>query len=216
MRRLSATAAVLALLVVAVAAPVEARARKAKPVKTTLYMHGNAPVGDLAELYFNIGEGKVMAMDKKKPTEPFPKSFSYQQVIGNDQCTGNPIFPSWEGDVSGTIVGKITWITHLLAPPSQVTARLWVDIPFASCTSEAAGVDDFVPPVAEATVEVPPGQNEVKIVFKGLKKLPVQANMIVELIETSPANQGRVLYDSPDFPTRLQFSCIPAKGKSCA
>jgi hypothetical protein len=209
MRRALVVAGILGLVAGSLAAPVQARAKRAKPVKTTLYMHGNAPVGDLTELYFNVGEGKVMAM------EPYPKSFSYQQVIANDECTGNPLTPSWQGDVSGTIVGDIKWVTHLLAPPSRVTARLWVDIPFASCTSSNTGAENFRPPDAEATVDVPPGHNEVKIVFKGVKKLKVQGTMIVQLIELQPNNQGRVFYDSPDFPTRLQFSCVPARGKSC-
>jgi hypothetical protein len=30
-----------------------------------------------------------------------------------------------------------------------------------------------------------------------------------------PTSQTRLLYDSPDFATRLEFTCIPHTGKSC-
>ena len=57
--------------------------------------------------------------------------------------------------------------------------------------------------------------NEIEIVFKKFKA-KATFNMIVELHQTSPTSQGRVLYDSSDFPTRVEFNCIPQSGKACA
>ncbi|MFN2389762.1 MAG: hypothetical protein ABR575_09200 [Actinomycetota bacterium] len=197
------------------AASAKKKKKKAKPVETTLYLHGQTPIGDGAETATYLTNGTYMTMDTTEPAAGPPKSMSYSLPVGNPDCTGNSLFPSWEGKVAGRIVGDLTWHVHTVAAPSTVTARVWVDVPFSSCTSDAAMVDAFVEPVAEAQVTVPPGSNEVEIVFEGLK-LPVVNNIIVELHTNSPTSQGRVLYDSADFASHLEFSCIPASGKSCA
>lgn len=196
-------------------APASAAKKKKKPVATTLYMHGNGPVGEGFEFAIYVTEGRPMTMDATEPAAGPPKSMSYSFERGNPDCTGNSLFPSWEGKLTGTIVGDVKLQANFLAAPSTVIARLWNDVPFASCTSPAAGTDAFVAPVAEVQAEVPAGQNEVEIVFEDLN-VKVLGNIIVELHQTNPTNQGRVLYDSSDFPTRLEFSCIPASGSACA
>lgn len=188
--------------------------KSAKPVATTMYLHGNAPVGDGVAFVQNIESDAVMTMDGNEPSESYPKSMSYSLPIGNSQCTGNPLFPSWEGRVAGRVKGDVKLIANFLAAPGTVTARLWVDTPFSSCTSSAAGTDAFVPPIGEVVVTVPPGQNEVEIVFEDIDAVAT-FNMIVELHQNSPTSQGRVLFDSPSFASRVEFPCIPASGKSC-
>lgn len=218
MRKSIAVALSLGLLAGALALPAEAaKKKKAKPVKTTLYMHGDLPVGDLAEWIEGASGGTHNQMDTTEPAAGPPKSHSYTLFpVGNTQCAGNELFPSWEGKVTGTIVGEMKLYANTLALPSTVIARVWVDVPFGSCTSSTAGVDNFVEPIAEVEAEVPAGSNEVEIVFEKLK-VPATFNVIIELHQTNPANQGRVLYDSADFPTRVEFDCIPPKGeKACA
>lgn len=216
MKKLLTLALVLGLLSAAVGSPAVAAKKKAKPVETTLYAHGDLPVGDMAEWVEGISGGSHQMMDTTEPVSGPPKSHSYSLPIGNPQCTGNELFPSWEGIVNGTIVGDLKLYANTIALPSKVTARVWVDVPFGSCTSTAAGVDNFVEPIAEQEVDVPPGSNEVEIVFEKLK-VTAKMNVIVELHTNMPTNQGRVLYDSSDFPTRVVFACIPPKGeKACA
>lgn len=215
MKKVLAIGLVMGLLGTALAVPASA-GKKPKPVKTTLYMHGDLPVGDMAEWIEGISGGAHNKMDTTEPASGPPKSHSYSLPIGNSQCTGNELFPSWEGQVAGTIVGDLKLYANTLALPSTVIARVWVDVPFGSCTSSTAGVSDFVDPLAEQEVQVPAGSNEIEIVFKKLKAVATY-NMIIELHQNTPTNQGRVLYDSADFPTRVEFSCIPAKGsKTCS
>jgi hypothetical protein len=201
----------LAVLMAAAVAPAASAGKK--PVKTTMYMHGNYPVGEGFELVGNLADSTTMTLDAVEPAVGAPKSMAWFQP-GNDQCTGNPLFPSWSGRMAGTINGDLKMIVNTVGAPSTVTARVWVDVPFSSCTSAAAGVDAFVPANAEQVVDIPAGANEVAIIFKKLK-LKVTNNIIVELHQTSPTNQGRVLYDSPEFASRLEFNCVPASGKTC-
>lgn len=193
-----------------------AAAGKAKPVDTTLYMHGNMPVGDGLEFVNGVANSTNMMMDANEPATGAPKSQSYSFPAGNEDCAGNDLFPSWSGSVSGKLAGDVTMMANFVGAPSTVTARIWIDVPFGSCTSSTAGVSDFQPPVAEVEVTVPAGANEVEIVFPGLKGKKVLSGIVVELHTTDPANQGRVLYDSPEFPTRVEFKCVPASGTSCA
>ena len=212
MKKLLVLALVGGLMASALVSP--AGAAKPKPVKTTLYMHGNNPVGE-SEFVTFVANSTIMTMDANAPATGAPKSQSYF-FSGNEDCAGNPLFPSWDGKMAGTIVGDLKLYANTLAAPSQATVRIWVDIPYSSCTSSTAGTDAFQPPVAEQVIDIPEGLNEVEVVFEKLK-LPVAANIVVEIHQSSPANQGRVLYDSAEFPTRIEFDCIPPKGaKTCA
>jgi hypothetical protein len=214
MKKLVAVGLVVGLLGGAMVLPADAAKKKAKPVATTLYLHGNYPVGDGAELAGTL-QGTRMMMNPTAPTDPAPKSMSVW-APGNDQCAGNPFYPSWEGMVSGTIKGDVKMIADFVSAPTQLTARIWIDTPFMACTSSNTGATDFQEPLQTVTVDIPPGQNEVEIVFEGINKKAV-ANMIVELhvLAESAPNQARVLYDSTDFQSRVEFSCIPASGTSC-
>lgn len=219
MRKLLVLMLAIGLIAGAIVSPAVAakkKKKKAKPVQTTLYAHGDLPVADLAEWIEGAAGGTHQKMDTTEPAGGPPKSHSYSLPIGNPECTGNELFPSWEGTVNGTIVGDLKLFANTLALPSTVTARVWVDVPFGSCTSGTAGVDDFVDPIAEQEVEVPAGANELEIVFKKLK-VKANMNLIVELHTNDQSSQGRVLYDSSDYPTRVEFGCIPPKGaKACA
>jgi len=214
MKRSMVLVVAFALIFSSLAAPATAKKKKAKPVATTFFLHGNAPVGDLVELGSNVAEGTVMTMDATEPTQPVPSSMGYSPPWGNAQCVGNPLFPSWEGKLAGKVVGDVKFMANFAGPPGTAIARIWTDVPFSSCTSELAGVDAYVEPLAEVEVEVPAGQNEVEILFENIN-VKVAANMIVEIHNVQPTNLGRVLYDSPSFASRLEFDCIPASGKAC-
>lgn len=215
MKRTAIALAALATLVGAVAAP--AAAKKPAPVATTLYMHGNMPVGDGLEFVNGVQNSTNMKMDATEPAAGAPKSMSFSLPVGNAECAGNDLFPSWSGTVTGKLASDLKMTAHFAAAPSTITARVWLDVPFGSCTSSTAGTSDFRPPVAEVEVKVPAGHNEVVIDFPGLKGKKVQSIMVIELHTNTTSNQGRVLYDSADMATRVEFTCIPAKGAtSCA
>lgn len=194
-----------------------AAAKKAAPVATTLYMHGNFPVGDFVEFVNGVQNTTNMKMDPTEPAAGAPKSMSFSLPVGNAQCAGNHLFPAWSGDVTGKLASDVTMKAHFASAPAKVTARIWLDVPFGSCTSSTAGTSDFRDPVAQVEVDIPAGHNEVEIVFPGLKGKTVGSIMVVQLHTNSVSQQGRVLYDSADMATRLEFSCIPAKGSTaCA
>lgn len=215
MRRAILVALIGGLIAGSLAGPAVAKRKaNAKPVETTLYLHGNMPVGDGLEVASNLTDSTTMRMDAIAPTGPYPKSMTYSLPVGNAQCTGNPFFPSWQGSLAGRVTGDVSLFANFVSAPGQVIARIWIDVPFSSCTSSATGAAAFVDPLGEVVVDVPPGQNEIEIVFENINVSAI-SNMIVELHQSAPTNQGRVLYDSPDFASRLVFDCIPASGKSC-
>lgn len=180
-----------------------------KPVTTTLYLHGDSPVGEGVQGAMNLSDGTVMKLDGNKPTDPLPKSYNYNNPVGNDECVGNELFfPTWVGNMQGRIVGDATWTLHFVAPPSQVVARIWTDAGVGSCN------EAYIPPAQEITVDIPAGHNEIDIVFKKLN-LQAQGMIVLELLQRGPGQQGRVLYDGADFASAITFKCIPASGKSC-
>ncbi|MFP5299325.1 MAG: hypothetical protein ACLGHL_10100 [Actinomycetota bacterium] len=217
MRKFVMVALVAALVGGLVAAPATAgkKKKKAKPVQTVLYFHGNAPFGEADGVqWFADGTGTPPGtLTPDEPTDAQPKSQNFFSPALNDQCTGLPIaFPTFQGPVEGKIVGDVKMTAHFLSAPTTVTARLWTDVPVFTCN------DAYVQPASEVQVDVPAGNNEVEIVFEDLN-LTSQAWMLVEILVPSGTDYrgqvGRFLYDSTATPTRLEFNCIPASGGSC-
>lgn len=180
-----------------------------KPVKTTLYLHGNHQFGDIDGVDHFANGMPPMSMDGKEPSAGHAKSMRNGTPGLNTKCTGLPLgFPTWQGNFSGTIVGDAKLKLHFVSPPTRVTARLWTDTPVFSCN------DAYIEPASEVIVEVPAGHNEIEVVFPKLK-LKGAANIMIELLGTGAGSQGRVFYDSADMASNLSFNCIPAKGSSC-
>ena len=182
--------------------------KKKKLVSTSLYLHGNAPVGE-AETALNLSDGVMPYMDKNKPTSPVPSSRKFAWAAGNTECSGQTVFfPTWVGNLNGKIVGDAKLVAHFANAPSSVTARLWTDVTPSSCN------ESYVPAHSEVTVDIPAGHNEATFKFKNVNRKAV-ANVMVELLTTDETNAGRVLYDSTDMASVLKFQCAPARGKSC-
>ncbi len=198
----------LATLVAGLNAP--ATAAKKKPVRTTLYLHGAHAVGEGGMPEHALDE-TVMPMDTKKPSDGTPKSRSVGLVAGNEDCTGNTTyFPAWVGNLAGTIVGDAKLTIHTLSPGATIRARIWVDTPEGLCN------ESYIKPAQEVSVAAPAGQGVVTIKFKKLKLKATSIVMIQVLRSGIRANFTRVLYDSTDAASKLEFSCIPARGKKCA
>lgn len=190
--------------------------KKAKPVATTLYLHGHTPSGDVDGVtwlvdYLANSENNPMIMDANEPSDGAPKSQNLHNPIFNTRCTGLPVgFPTWLGEVSGTIRGNATLTLHTAAAPTTtLTARLWADmLPFQACN------DEYVEPASEVTVDVPAGHSEIEIEFPDLD-LKAHQYLMLEVLGGRSAEAARVFYDSTDMASELSFGCIPAKGKSC-
>ncbi len=213
MRLRSLFGTVLCLVLVASMATVSEAKPKAKPVKTTLYMHGNYPVGEVDGADWLANATPPMAMDPNEPTDAQPKSMTFFNPALNDQCSGLPLgFATWVGPLAGTITGDAKLTAHFVSAPGTIKARIWVDTPVFSCN------DAFIPPAAEVDVTLPAGPGSVEIVFPKLK-LKGTYNIMIELLAYSGADYkgqvGRVLYDSTSYATSLEFMCTPAKGNSC-
>ena len=217
MKRFVVLALVLGLIAGSLAGPAAAgkKKKKAKPVATTMWMHGQNPIGELDGVqWFDEGAGgrSTMTLDGEEPTGS-TKSMNFFSPGLNDQCTGLPLaFPTFDGDMAGTIKGDAKLFLNFASAPGELVARIWADQPVFTCN------DAYVEPAAEVTFSVPPGQNEVEVVFEDLD-LPVTHWVLIEVLALSGTDYkgqvGRLLYDSPDAPSRIEFDCIPASGASC-
>lgn len=226
MKKILILLAIVGLVGSMLAAPAGAakKKKKAKPVATTLFFHGESQIGE-EDSFPNVND----AFLKMDATEPASADMKSKQIFNgvatpNHMCAGNNYFPVWVGEVSGTVVGDMKVRFHTVGTPGQVLVRLWPDQFSQACTSAVSGVADYVEPVAEVVVDLPPGQGEVEAV---LEKLKFKASMGL-MIQISPAftpvaaDRGifapffsRVLYDSTDQPSGIEFNCIPAAGSSC-
>lgn len=205
--------------------------KKAKPVATTLYMHGTQVVGEL-DSSPQVADAPL-PMDPNEPAGAEPKSHGIANglVTPNRQCAGNNLFPVFVGSVSGRIVGDMTVTLHALSTPGgNVDVRVWNDKMGLLCNSELSGSQDYPEPVAEQTVALPAGAGAMEVTFEDLDFLATTNLMIqvspavaAELPTPDPAPDdvmgpfvARVLYDSTNYPSNVTFQCIPAKGqKSC-
>jgi hypothetical protein len=221
MRRILVLVVTVAVAAGVLGAPVQAK--KVKPVKTTLYFHGTSAAGEADSL--PIVNDVNLKMDPQAPEGSEPKS---KQIINgvatpNGRCAGNNFFPLWQGDVAGKIVGDVKVTFGAVSSPGQVLVRVWPDVFGSMCDSTAAGTEDYPDPARELLVDVV-GPGMFEVVLEG-KPFTATTNMIVQL---SPAEQEvaqgesiflpaatRILYDSADYPSNVEFNCIPAKGKSC-
>jgi hypothetical protein len=212
MKRIVAIVAVFGLLFGAVTAA-EAGKKKKKPVKSTLYFHGTETVGDVdAVNNFGVAYNK---MDTKKPAGDVPKSRSFAIWAGQPQawndCAGNYLTPVWQGAVSGRVVGTMKVTLHTAAAPRPVHIQIWPDVMSMTCASNDLSEGEYPQPAAAATVTLAPGETTAVIKNVNFK---ARGFMTLQVLPEGP-NPGRILYDAPDFASRVQFTCIPAKGKTC-
>jgi hypothetical protein len=214
------TLAILAGLV-ATSLSSTATAAKKKPVKTTLFMHGTDPAGEIDQLV----NGTYLKMDSKVPTEDVPKTVGITNYVAgpNDECAGNSLFPVFVGRLSGTVKGNVTVTFFNVGGPGSIRVRIWPDVTGQLCNQETLGVHDYVKPAGDATINALPGDNKIvikKVKFKALSALMVQfspgAMVDVQGPRYIPPLVARIAYDSAAFPTTIQFTCTPLRGKKCA
>lgn len=209
------------------AAPAQAKKAK-KPVKTTLYLHGNEVVGESES--FTVVADTLLPMDTTEPAGAEPKSkFITNYLVGpNTMCAGNNLFPVWRGEVAGTIKGDMKFTFNTVGTPGPVEVRVWPDVGSSMCNSEnpVSSSDAYPDPAGAVTVDLPAGPATTEAVIKGVNfkaagSVIVQISPTVAVDVPSPGGSilnpfiSRILYDTPDFASSLEFSCVPAAGKSC-
>ncbi len=228
MKRVLVVALAAGLIAGSLAGPAVAKKKKpkAKPQALTLYFHGPYASGELdyAETLANTLQGipdGFQVMDSTEPSDPAPDSmFLTNYVVGpNTACSGNALFPTWEGDVIGKATGDLTVYLNALAhPASTVQVDVFADS-LGGCDS-SLGSTGYVPPVATAEVTLAPGAAENEIVFEDVN-FEMALNMVIMVTPidgaaaNEPTSQARVLYDSSSYASRVEFLCTPTARASC-
>jgi hypothetical protein len=213
MRKTLATALVLSLVVGALGVPALAAKKKKKkppaPVAVNLFFHGTETLGEVDAVNNVQAGGSLMPMDTTEPTEAQPKSFPFLDLVAtpNESCSGSPLFPSWRGALSGRVTGDVKVVFNTIASAGSVDVELFADVGPLQCN------ETYIAPVAETTVDLPPGAGTVEAVIKGvdLKVLGVLVVMINPRNLDAPA-VGRVLYDSTSDPSGIELMCVPNAG----
>jgi hypothetical protein len=209
----------LAICVLALTAAPAAAAPRPAGVRQTLYMHGPSQLGEqdaaawLATLKFT--KTSPFTLDTKKPQAAQAKSMGYASLL-NDQCSGTPVYPTFQGALVGTLTSLPELDLHLLGAPGRLRAQIWIDTPMYMCNLE------YVSPVATVDFDVPAGQARVKVRFPKLSSRRTARKQITVMIlaPTVPAysgQMGRLQYDGVSAASSMSFVCMPAKGRrSCA
>lgn len=200
----------LCVLAVLALAPAHAARSGRKAVPTTLYFHGESPSGELDSAPGLVDLVSFMRMDTDEPTGSEPRSKGY--VWSNYLCAGNRLHPVWVGDVTGRIVGDLKMTFTNVSAPQEVDIRIWNDVYAQLCNA------DYQDPAATVTVAIPAGQSVVEVTIPNVSFI-TQGRLMVQISPTNVVTDvpglGRVLYDSVDADSRIEFSCIPKKGATC-
>ena len=213
MRKLSITFLVLATLVsVGLLSPAGAAKKPRRaPVATTLYFHGSSPSGEVDSAPGLIDLTTFMMMDSTAPTDSQVRSKGY--AWSNAACAGNRLFPVWIGNMAGKIIGDIKVTFTSISAPQSIDIRVWPDVFQQLCAG------DYPEPAAVASVEVPAGEGILEVVIP-TDGIVVSAGLMVQFSPTSIVTDtpglGRLLYDSIDADSRIEFLCLPQSGTSCA
>ena len=212
MKRFMSVLLMFGLLVGATSSVAVAK-KKAKPVKTTFYLHGAEPLGEV-DTANNFG-ASYTKMDSTEPSDPAPKSRQLTVWRGSpwNDCAGNFLAPVWTGSLSGKIVGDIKVTLHSAGAPSTVAVQVWPDVMTQTCASNDLAEGGYPEPAGEVVVDLPAGAGEVEAVIEDVNFKALGGLMLMVLPEGPGA--ARLLYDSPDFASRVEFHCIPTSGKSC-
>ncbi|MGH2740339.1 MAG: hypothetical protein ACRDH6_07670 [Actinomycetota bacterium] len=216
MRRIVAIAVAGLLIVGLFGASAEAAKKKKKPklVPTTLYMHGASPLGEVDN---NPVTAEYMPMDSTEPSGGEAKSQQITQygVGPNTECAGNNFFPVWVGDLSGQIAGDMKMTINVISNGGQVELRVWGDINSLLCNSAMSA--DYPTPDAAGLADLPAGQATVEATIGTLAPFTVSNLLMVQVSPIVPSTfVGRILYDSADAASALEFGCAPPKGqKTC-
>ncbi|MGH2739841.1 MAG: hypothetical protein ACRDH6_05090 [Actinomycetota bacterium] len=217
MRRVVTVVLAAGLLIAGIGAPADAK--KAKGVKTVLYLHGTSGFGEEDSFVHN---SDFLPMDVKKPTGSSKSKQITNYVVGpNVNCAGNNLFPVWIGNVSGKITGDIKVTFPTQGTPGTILIRVWPD---TAADGAALCNESYPKPAGEVEASLGATVEAVipKVNFTAKSFLLFQVSPVIEFDIPDPGGAilspfvARIQYDSPDAPASIEFTCTPTKGKSCA
>lgn len=199
--------------------------KKAKPVATTLFLHGTERFGETESFSFVADAYLKLDAQAPKGTETKSKGITNYGIGPNTRCAGNTLFPSYVGNFAGTVAGDMKVTLHTTATPgAAVDIRVWPDVNSLMCDS--ATTDEYPEPAASVTVPLPAGQGSVEAVLEDVNFTATGTLMFqvspatVDVAGTPrplPPFVGRLLYDSEAAASSISFSCTPPVGKNtCA
>lgn len=225
MRKIVSVLAATAVVMGAFAVPAAAK-KKAKPVATKLYLHGSTVVGE-NDSFSLVAEGYLPMSTEEPSADLKSRQITNGLATPNTQCAGNNLFPVWSGPVTGQVKGDVKLTFSAIGTPGKAVVRIWPDIGSSMCDSATSGTSDYPDPAGEVVVDLPAGPGTVEAVmknvnFKAIGSVIVQISPAVLADIPEPGGAvlepfiSRVLYDSPDYASVLEFKCIPTKGKTCS
>jgi hypothetical protein len=178
-----------------------------KPVKTSLYLHGGQPLGEM-ELQETWQNRNWLDMDTTKPTGAAKSMFVTNYIGGpNTECSGNGLVPTWIGPLSGTVKGTVKVTLHTIATPATaLNVELYPD-GAGGCNS--VNGNEWVAPAAAQVVDVTPGEATTVVTLKNVNFHVSSALVLQVTIANTPhPGQVRVFYDSPDMASGIKLNVI--------
>ena len=222
---------VAGVLVASFAGPAVAGKKKAKPAPVKMFLHGATAVGE-ADSFSLVAEG-FLPMDTTEPSGSEPKSRWIANYIAgpNHQCSGNNLFPVWSGPLSGRVTGDVKVTLHSIGTPGNVVVRIWPDIPPGSTLCDTSNPvspsENYIDPAGEAVAALPAGHGSVEVVLEDVDMtaagsfiMQVSPEEALDIPEPGGSiltpMMSRILYDTAEFSSSIEFMCTPAAGaKSC-
>ena len=186
---------------------------KAKPVTTTLYLHGTEMFGEIDRAtQFGASYSK---MDTTAPDGAAPKSWGISAWAGSpwNDCAGMFILPVWTSPLVGTVKGDLKVSLYSVNGPRSVQIQIWPDMGTQTCASNDLGEGTYVEPAVQATIDLAPGAGLTEAVIEDVNFKALGSVMLQ--IRPSGPQPGRLLYDAADFASSIEFMCTPKSGKSC-
>lgn len=205
-KKLLVAALVAGLLTANMAAPVEAKKKKVKPVATTLFLEGESTFGEEDQL----GNGTYLKIQADEGSGQKSIGVPNYTVGPNVNCAGNSLVPVFVGSLVGQVVGDMTVTFDAGATPgAKVEVRVWPDVAAQACN------ESYIEPAGAAIVDLPAGQGSVEAVIEDLD-FESSAGLMIQITPVigSAPSYGRVFYGTGD--SKVEFSCIPTSGKTCA
>lgn len=186
------------------AMPAHAKKKKAKPVATTLYMEGSNTFGEQDQ----YGDGTFLKLQDEPGTGEKSRGFYNGVASPNPNCGGSSLMPVFVGPLSGTVTGDMTVTFDAMGMGGKAEIRVWPDMAAGFCN------EAYVEPDAMVVVDLPAGPGTIEatledVNFQAHSMLMVQVTPILG----APPYLARVFYGTED--SKIEFKCVPAKGKTC-
>lgn len=201
MKKLVALGLTVGLIGGAMALPADAK-KKAKPVATTFFMEGVSQAGEQDQ----TGDGIYLKLQATEGSGEKSMSVWGAGASPNTNCAGNSLMPVFVGTMKGTVKGDLT-VSFKAAGTGTLEVRVWPDVVGQACN------EAYIAPAGSVQVAAPGAPGTVTATIEDLNFKALGAMMIQVTPTLVPPTAARVFYGTAD--SKVEFTCIPASGKSC-